>query len=335
MPDGSLAAKRTPVETSEQHAREPDRGRHARTPGEIPARGWRDILWRVWSELSEDNLSMYAAGVAYYGFLALFPTLVALVAIYGLVADPAAIGSQVTSMGGLLPGEARGILEEQMKALTEKPPGTLGFGAIVALLLALWSASAGMKALMQMLNTTYDETEKRGFFAFNLTALGLTLGAILFLAVALSAVVGVPVVLKFVGLGSLTEWIIAVARWPLLGALVMLALAVLYRYAPSRDEPKWQWVSWGAAVTTVLWLIGSGAFSIYVSNFGSFDKSYGSVGAVVILLLWLNITAYLVGLGAEINAEMEHQTARDTTKGPEQPLGQRRATMADTVGPSP
>lgn len=331
MPDGNMRE----LHTSQAAGREQGRGRQADKPSEIPKRGWRDIAWRVKDELAEDGLSMLAAGVAYYGFLALFPSLVTIVAIFGLVADPGDISRQLVSVGGLLPGEAQVILEEQMKKLTSQPEEHLTFSAVVALVLAIWSSSSGMKALMQLLNVAYDETEKRSFFWFNLTALGLTLGAVAMLVAALVAIVGVPILLELIGLDQATEWLIAIARWPLLGVMVMFGLAVLYRYGPSRDEPQWKWVSWGAAVTTVLWLGGCVLFSVYVSNFGSFDETYGSLGAVVILLLWLNLTAYLIGFGAEINAEMEHQTRRDTTKGPERPIGTRGAAMADSVGRVP
>ncbi|HEV7367996.1 YihY/virulence factor BrkB family protein [Arenibaculum sp.] len=310
------------------------RGRDAASPSEIPKQGWRDILLRVKDEQSKDNMSIVAAGVAFYFLLALFPALAAMVSIWGLVADPARLASEVQAMSGVLPEQARTIISDQLQQLAGAG-GRLGFWAAVSILIALWSASQGTKALMTAFNIAYEEEEKRGFLRYYGTALLLTLGMILFVPVVLALIAAVPAIIGSLGLGETVEWVLRLARWPLLAVLVMAALAVLYRYAPSRDEPRWEWVSWGAGFATVVWLLGSIAFSVYVSNFGSFNETYGSFGAIIILLLWFNLTAFVVLLGAELNSEMEHQTARDTTVGSHQPMGSRGAHMADTVGPKP
>lgn len=311
------------------------RGRGARHPGEIPSAGWRDVLLRVKDEQAADNMSIVAAGVAFYFLLSIFPALAATVSIWGLFVDPQTIPRQLEPVSGLLPADAYGILEQQLVSLSQRPGQGLGFAALLGIVIALWSASNGVKSLMTALNIAYEETEGRGFIRYNLTALVLTLGAIVMVPLSLAIVAAIPAVLGVLGPGGGIEWLIRLARWPLVALLVMAALAVLYRYGPHRARPRWEWVSWGAVAATTVWLFGSIAFSIYVSNFGSYDETYGSFGAIVILLLWFNLSAYVVLLGAELNAEMEHQTAHDTTTGREAPLGARGARMADTVGRRP
>jgi membrane protein len=310
------------------------RGRHADRPRDIPAPGWKDILFRVFSQIKEDKLSMIAAGVAFYALLALFPALIAMVAIYGLVFNPADVETHVASLTGMLPQEAADILLTQLHDLVTKSGESLGIGAVLGVLIALWSASAGIRTLMEALNVAYDEEEKRGFFAFYGTAILLTLAAIIGAILAIATVIILPMVVKFLGLGSFVEGLISFARWPILAIAFIVGLAIMYRYGPSREEPKWRWVSWGAVIATVLWIIGSALFSLYVSSFADYNETYGSVGAVVILLTWFLLTSYAVLIGAEINAEMERQTHKDTTDGPDKPMGQRRAYAADTVGPS-
>ena len=311
------------------------RGRRAERPRDIPTPGWRDIALRTKDEISDDHVSITAAGVAFYALLAIFPAIAALISIWGLVADPAQIEQQIGSVAGMLPQEAASILRDQVHKVASNAGGALSFGLIFGLLLTLYSAAAGMKALIEGLNVAYDEQEKRGFIRYNLVALGLTLGAIVALIVALGLIAVLPALLGSLGLGSTAATLIAWLRWPLLFVFAMVALAVLYRYAPSRDEPRWRWVSWGSVIATLLWVLGSIAFSLYVRNFASYDATYGSLGAVVILLMWLWLSAFIVLLGAELNSEMEHQTAEDTTAGPPRPLGERGARMADTVGRTP
>jgi membrane protein len=310
------------------------RGREARAPKDIPARGWKDILWRVKDQIKEDRLSIIAAGVAFYGLLAIFPGLIALVAIYGLAFDPQQVEQQAGALSGVLPPEAADILLGQLHDLTTTDSTALGIGAVVGILVALWSASAGMRTLMEALNVVYDEKEQRGFIRYYGTALLLTLGAIVGLVLAIALVVALPVVLKFLGLGEALKWLVSASGVLVLVATMMLGLAITYRYGPSREEPRWRWVSWGAVIATVLWIAGSVLFSIYVTQFGNYNETYGSVGAIVILLMWFLLSSYAVLIGAEVNAEMERQTRKDTTSGADKPMGGRGAHAADTLGKS-
>jgi membrane protein len=311
---------------------QPGRGREAESPGEIPARGWKDILLRVWSRLSRDNIAIIAAGVAFYALTSIPPGLAALISIYGLVFDPGTVQDQVSSLAIVLPHEALGIISDQLKAIVAKPPTKLGLSLLISLGLALWSTRAGMSTMMTALNVAYEEEEKRGFVRFLLVSIGLTFCAVLFGVVTLALVAILPAVIDLLPLGESSKTISSIVRWPVLVVIVMIGLAALYRFAPSRDEPRWRWVSWGAVLATVVWIAASALFSLYVGRFGSYDKTYGSLGAIVILLMWLYISAYIVLAGAELNAEMEHQTARDTTVGAPRPMGTRGAEVADTVG---
>ena len=309
-----------------------ERGRQARRPSEIPPRGWWDIAVRVKNEMSKDHLSIVAAGVALYAFLAVFPGLAALVSIYGLATDPADLQRHMNGIEGLLPSGAADVVNDELQRIVERQSSTLGWGLVGGLLIALWSASKGMKGMFESLNITYDEQEKRGFFKLNGMAILLTLGAILFVIFFLALIVGVPALLATIQMGEIAENAISYLRWPLLAVCAIAALAALYRYGPSREKTQWKWVSWGAVVATVIWLAGSFLFSFYVSNFGNYNATYGSIGVIVILITWLLLGAYTVLLGAEINAEMEHQTAQDTTTEESQPMGRRGAYVADTVG---
>jgi membrane protein len=313
-------------------ASEGDRGRHADTPTEIPAQGWKDILWRTYEEFGKDRIMSVAAGVTYYALLAVFPAIAALVSIYGLFADPATIREHMNAMSGVLPGGALEIVGEQVARISSKGGGALGFGFIIGLAISLWSSNAGMKAIFDALNIVNDEEEKRSFIKLNLMSLSFTLGAILFILFALGSIVVLPIIFNFVGLGNQTEWILALARWPILFIGVVLALSLIYRFGPSRDKAEWRWVTPGGVVAAVLWLAVSMLFSWYVSNFGNYNETYGSLGAVIGFMTWIWLSTVVVLLGAEINAEMEHQTVKDTTEGAHQPLGVRGAKMADTVG---
>ncbi len=331
----SLKEKREAAEKRREAHGEHGRGREAARPGEIPKPGWRDILLRTWREQSRDNLSLVAAGVAFYAMLALFPAIAALISIYGLLADPAQLQSQIGEVSGVLPPDARSIIQSQLSQVVSGAGGALSLGAVAGVLLALWSASKGMKGLIQALNIAYDEQESRGFLKLNAISLLLTFSGLVFFILALTAVVAMPALLDNLGLPDAVMWTVSIARWPVLAIAGMLALSVLYRYGPDRDQPRWRWVSWGSAGATVAWIGASLLFSLYVSRFGNYNETYGALGAVVILLMWLFITAYVVLFGAEFNAEMEHQTRKDTTRGEEQPMGKRGAHAADTLGPKP
>lgn len=307
-------------------------GRDAATPSEIPVRGWRDILMRTYSEIGDDRVLAVAAGVTFYALLALFPAIAALVSLYGLFADPNTISSQLDSLSTVLPGGATEIIGDQVKRIASKPGGSLSFALVVSLAISLWSANAGVKAVFDALNVVFKEKEKRSFVLLNAISLAFTLGALVIVIGALGAVVAVPVALNVLGLGQLGATLLALARWPLMLVIIALGLAVLYRFGPSRTKPRWRWVTWGSAAASLLWIGASALFSFYVGRFGSYNATYGSLGAAIGFMTWIWISSIVVLAGAELSAEMEHQTGRDTTGGAEKPLGSRGAAMADEVG---
>jgi len=312
-----------------------DRGRDAQAPTEVPPKGWLDVGKRALKEVSNDNVSLLAAGCAYFSFLALFPTLIAAITLYSLVADPATLQDQINGLVGALPQESRGIIEDQLRNITGdggQASGALSLGLLVSVLGALWSASGGTAGLMQALNLAYDEKETRKFPKLRGTALALTVGGIFVALITIGLVAVLPALLGTLGLGSVGQTVVNILRWPLVALVFMAALAVLYRYAPDRDQPKFSWVSVGAIAATVLWLVASGLFSFFVSNFGNYQRTYGAIAGVIILLLWLYLSAFIILFGAEFNAELERQTKADTTTGPDAPMGNRRAEAADTLG---
>jgi membrane protein len=308
-----------------------DIGTEADSPTQIPVRGWQEILGRAIRESQENNIALLAAGVAFFAFLALFPALIALVTLVGLVADPDKITEQVRSFMVGLPQASQQLVSEQLTAITQSSGGALTVGLVISLLVALWSASSGTSNLMMAVNLAYDEKEKRGFLKLRGVALLLTLGAVVFLILTLALIAVVPVVLNAVPLGPVGTVLAQALRWTLLIVLVVIGLAVIYRVAPDRNRPKYRWVSLGSVVAALLWLLGSVGFSLYVNFFGDYNKTYGAVTGVIVLLLWLFLTCYIVLLGAEINAEAERQTARDTTIGEPRPMGQRGAVVADSL----
>jgi membrane protein len=316
---GSIAAQR-------------GRGRSATDPSQMPARGWKDILLRIWSNIGKDRVIVVAAGVTFYSILAVFPAIAALVALYGLFADPATITSHLESIAGMVPGGAIEVLRDQITRVASQGRTTLGVTFVGSLLVSLWSANAGMKSLFDALNLVYNETEKRSLFKLNLVSLTFTMLSILFVLVAIGAMVVVPIVLNFLGLGDATEMLVKIARWPAMFIVVTLALALLYRYGPSREKAQWRWITWGSVVAAIAWLVVSLLFSWYAENFGSYNKTYGSLGAIMAFMFWIWLSIIVVLIGGELNAETEHQTVRDTTIGGPKPMGERGATMADTVG---
>jgi membrane protein len=313
-------------------AEENGRGRQALSPLQIPLAGWKDIGWRVYAEIQNDRLLAVAAGVVFYGLLALFPAITALVSSYALFADAAAIGRHLAFAAALMPQGAFGIVEEQIARIAQGGGGQLSFAFLLALGLALWSANAGMKAMIDALNVIYGETEKRSFIKLNLLSLALTLGGLVFLLLAINTVIVLPLVFAWLGIEGVGNWLIAMLRWPAILIVTALGLSVLYRYGPSRKEAQWRWLSVGAVVAMLLWVAGSALFSLYLSNFADYNATYGSLGAGIGLMMWLWLTSIAILVGAELNAEIEHQTACDSTTGRVKPLGARGAVMADTVG---
>lgn len=317
---------------SSNRRRSAGRGRSADTPEQVPARGWWDILKRTFQQLNEDNLSIVAGGVAFYAFLAIVPAMGALIALYGLLADPAQVTSHLNTLEQVVPAEAMPILQEQLTRIAQNQPAA-GWSALIGFAVALFSSIKGTKALMQGLNIAYDERECRGIVKLHAVALLLTLGGILGVIAMVALVAVIPAIIELIRLPQSLEGVMAWLRWPVMIVLFVGALAALYRFGPSRDAPRWRWLSWGAITGALVWLGGSAAFSLYVSSFGNYDKTYGSLGAVVVFLLWLYLSAYAILLGAELNAEAERQTEHDTTAGEDQPMGSRQAYAADTVGP--
>jgi membrane protein len=284
------------------------RGREAHSPRTIPPSGWRDIPLRTWRALGEDNVSLLAAGVAFYGLLALFPGIAVLVSVFGLVTDKQLVEAQFAQASEIFPQEAWTLVNEQLVAVASQPDSGLTLAAIIGLALSLFSARLAAAAMIGALNVIYNESESRHWIHTNLLAIGFTIGSIILMLVALTAIIIIPLILQFVGLDSYTHMLVSALRWPLLALIIFIGLAVLYRYGPDRRRAKWRWISWGSGVAVALWLAGSIAFSAYVEAFGSFNESYGSLGAVVILLLWMWLSAYVILLGAELDMQMEHQT---------------------------
>lgn len=308
------------------------RGRQADSPTDIPAKGWKDIAFRLKDEISEDRVGLIAAGVAFYGLLALFPAITAVLAIGGLLVEPNQIINQLSALSGIVPEAVMNIITKQATEVAGSREGGLGLAALVGIALAIYSASKGMGSLMDGMNVAYDEKEERGFIRLKLETLGLTLFLIFGLLVAFSAMIGIPILLDALSFGAFAETAAGIAIVAIILALSLVGLAVLYRYGPSRDAPEFRWVSPGAIAACIIWLIGSAGFAFYVANFGSYNESFGALGGVVVLLMWLWISAFIVMLGAELNAEMEAQTRHDTTVWRDLPMGERDAAKADNLG---
>jgi membrane protein len=308
------------------------RGRTADSPTGIPPPGWKDILKRTFAQVKSDNVPVVAGGVAFYVFLSLVPALLAVVLVYGLVAEPQDVTRQLEDYLKAVPEDASKEILNQLRTITRQDPGGLGVGLVASVAAAIYSASKGMQGLIAALNVAYEEEETRKFVKLRLTTLGLTLAVIVGGAVGVGGMVLLGELAS--NLGTAGAVVLTVVRWPLLAAFLIFGLAALYRYAPDRDVAKWRWVTPGAILATVFWVIGSIAFSVYTSVAGEFSETYGSFGTVAVLLLWLLLSAYVIILGAEFDSETERQTARDSTRGPRRPLGQRDAYAADTVAPS-
>ncbi len=304
-------------------------GHAAEGPTEIPAKGWLAVLKRVWAEVERDNMLLIAAGCAFYAMLALFPGLTAMVSVYGLVADPGEVERQMGLLHNLLPEEAAGLITTQAHAVAGTAGGTLGWGAALALLLALYTASSGVKSLFIALNIAYEEKERRGFLRLNITALAFTLAFVVAGALGLGVIVGLPAVLAFLPLAPGGGLTLRIASWAVLLLLLLGGLAATYRLGPNRAQARWRWVTPGSIAAVVLWGAGSFGFSWYVANFAAYNQTYGVLGGVIILLMWLYLSAVVILLGAELNAELELQTRQDTTTGPARPMGDRKAYAAD------
>ena len=306
-----------------------EEGRDATRPSQFRWRDWKAVLLRVYDNVFRHNLFLIAAGVAFYAILALFPAIAALFALYGLVANAADIAQQLDTMRRFLPPDAYSLIETQVRELTEAGEQKLGLASIIATLFALWSARAGVYGMVTGLNVAYSEHDERSTVAGILLSLALTGVLLVVVIAAILAIVVLPAVLQTIELDDQAAWIMAIVRWPIMLAALMFGIGMLYRYGPDRRQARVQWISWGSVIATAVWLLGSLLFSFYVSNFADYNATYGSLGAIVGLLMWFFVGAFIVLLGAELNAEIEHQTLRDTTVGPDRPMGQRGAFVAD------
>ncbi len=325
-------AEEEPLVVARARAREPGRGRAAEAPAEIPPRGWRDILLRVIWAIPEDRVLSTAGSVAFFALLAVFPALTTVVSLYGFFADAGTIYTHLSLLEDVVPEGVLTLLGEELTRVASQRGDTLGVTFLIALVVSFWSANSGVAALFDALNVVYKEREKRSLLRFYATTFLFTLGGVLFVLLSIASVVVLPVALGLFGAATLAERFVAVARWPALLLAVMFALALLYRFGPSRRVAKWRWVTWGSVLAAVLWVVVSMLFSWYVASFDSYNRVYGSLGAGVGFVTWIWLSAVVVLIGAELNAETEHQTARDTTGGRPKPLGVRGAVVADTVG---
>ena len=332
---GSANPAMEPLSLQEARAREHGRGRQAPTPIHIPWRGWKDIFIRTYHEVQEDRLMSLAAGVVFYSLVALFPALAAGVSVYAFFSDATSITNHVSLVADIVPGASLDLLRSEITRIAGRSDGRLTFGFLIGFGIALWSANAGMKAIFDALNIIYDEEEKRGLIWLNLVSLFATFCAIGGALIALGAVVVFPLVLAAFGWSALdAPLMIGILRWPVMFMLVILALAILYRHGPSRRIAKWRWLSVGSVFAAVVWLAVSVLFSWYLGNFANYNATYGALGAVVGLMMWMWLSTIVVLVGAELNSEIERQTAIDSTVGAGRPLGARGAVVADTVGPA-
>jgi membrane protein len=326
------ATKVQPPEAFARERAQHGRGRRSSNPLQIPWAGWKDILWRTYDRTNEDRLLAIAAGVVFFGLLAVFPAITALVSCYGLFANPSTISDNLQTLALMLPEGSFQIVQDQIARVLGNGQAKLGAAFLFGLALALWSANAGVKAVIDALNVVYGEREKRSFIKLNLLSLAFTTGAIAALLLMVGAVVALPLTLDRIGLADDSKVIISLARWPLLMVMLLLALGILYRFGPSRPSARWEWLGIGTLVAALLWIAGSSLLSWYLSDFGNYSATYGSLGAAIGLMMWMWMSAIIVLCGAELNSEIEHQTAVDTTVGPGRPMGARGAAMADTLG---
>ena len=308
------------------------RGRRAEVPGDIPRRGWHDIVWRVMRAARRNRITMLAAGVAFYALLALFPTIAAVISLWGLLFDPYEAGQQLYEISRFMPPDAAGLIDQQAQQVVESAESGSVMTTFGGLLIAMFIASKGVAVLVIGLNVVYGETEKRSLLHRFTVLVSLTFGLIFMTLVSLGFIAVVPMVVDALALDSPLNRVVKWLRWPALLVLMSVLIALLYRYAPYRRSAQWRWLSYGTLLATLMWLLGSGGLSLYVRYFSTFSELYGSLGAVVALMMWFWLSAFVVLFGAEVNCEMERQTYSDTTIGESRPLGEREAFAADTIG---
>ncbi|WP_373072897.1 YihY/virulence factor BrkB family protein [Zeaxanthinibacter enoshimensis] len=301
------------------------------SPSEISGSGWWDIIKRIKEQLSNDHAEIVAAGIAFYFFLAIFPAIAAFVSIYSLIIDPALMNQQLSSLQGTLPSQAFGLIRDVITSVSQQSQQALGWSIVLSILFSLWSANKGTTAIFKGLNIAYHESDDRSFLKRKAITLGITFLSIVIGILSLAVIIAFPSYLSGLNLTGLLEVLAGVLRWVVLGFVIMMGLSFLYKIGPDRDNPEFRWVSPGAITATLLWLLGSLLFTWFVNNFGNFGNTYGGFASVIILMLWFFLTAFIILLGAEINAETEHQVRKDSTIGEDEPLGQRGAHYADRV----
>lgn len=306
------------------------RGEKATTPNQIPLRGWWDILRRTVKKMLDDNLSLIAAGVGFYFLLAIFPMLAAFISVYGLIVSPDELQQHLNQLIGVIPDQARDIIQAQVERIISKSNRALSTGVVLSTLFAVWSASKGAQAMVTACNITYGQRQNRGILMMLVMRLVLTTSAVAIMVAALFTIAVLPILFTYIGLHDYGVVIVQWLTWPFLALVFNIALAAFYRYGPHRRRAKWRWVTPGSVLASSLWAIFSFCFSYYLSQFGQYDKTYGSLGSVVVLLMWFYLTAFIILLGAEFNAAMEHQTERDSTHGDDKAPGKRGAHVADT-----
>jgi membrane protein len=332
---GQHDSRDEPRQVQVERSVQPERGRDATAPWLIPRSGWRDIAWRTYAQINEDRILAVAGGVVFYAILAIFPALTAIVSLYGLFANAATVADGVALASSIVPTDTLEILRVEALRIAAKSNGTLSLSLVFGLGIALWSANSGMKAIIDALNIVYEETEKRSFIKLNLLSLAFTGGAVIVAILAVVAVVALPLLLNSLGLGFSAEAVIRTLRWPLLVILLFGGLSLIYCYGPSRTRARWQWLSVGSLFATAAWIAASAVFSFYLSNVADYSATYGALGAIIGMMTWIWLSVIVILVGAELNSEIEHQTAEDSTVGAPKPLGLRGATMADTVGEIP
>lgn len=315
-----------------KHDSEKQHGRFAKSPKEIPQRGWIDILKRTNQQISSDNVSIISAGIAFYAFLAIFPAIAAIISIYGLIVDQSTVQQQLSSITEILPQQSSQLIRSQLNQIVSGSSTALSWGLVFSIILSIWSANRGTNALFQGINIAYDEKINRSFIKNTALTLLFTFLGIIVTIISMVLVIALPAIFDSIKLPQNLQFTIQLLRWILLASILMICLSALYRYAPDRKNPKWRWVSWGSVIATIIWIAGSLGFSYYVNNFSNYNATYGSLAAVVILLFWFYISSFIIIMGAELNSEIEHQTKIDSTVGKDKEMGHRGAHQADDLG---
>lgn len=329
-----MEEKNISTQESRRRAHEKGRGRGAATPFQIPFKGMMDVLWRVYRGISRDRASANAAGAAFFLILAIVPALAALVSLYGLAGDPAQLRDQLEDLQGFLPPSLLDLMDSELERLVQQRTDWLSVTFATTFVIAIYVINSAIQGLFDALNVIYGEREKRSLLRLYATSLVFTFGGLIFVILLLNVVIGVPIILGLLPLGPLAGWIVAVLPSVALFILANIGIAALYRYGPSRRPAKWRWISPGSVAAATVWIAVSAGFSFYLSSFANYSATYGSLGAIAAAMMWAYISTFILLVGAELDAELEHQTARDTTIAPDRPLGRRRAVVADSVGRS-